>query len=213
MNNQEKLSKEWNEVKDKWNQVKDNWYKIPKSVRNFLKIYVTLSILFGISTAIINEVTNGIRNSSEELYPVETIEQPTVEEEAIEEVTEENIVIKNEETTSQTNTPSKEEIETVILTAGKIAFNESANFNIKDDVVEITPKDPNFTLEVIGLMNGDLNIRKNWEELTKTIVELSSNIYDYSSEYTIAIVNPVNENNYLLVVYNDTVIYDFSKEL
>lgn len=92
----------------------------------------------------------------------------------------------------------------------KTDFKNVAEIKYKKEakIIEIIPIEKSFMLEAMQAYNGDQVALNTWNELKNNLKGISSNV---SKDIMISIVNNLNNENYLLVVNNGKVLYDFVK--
>ena len=101
------------------------------------------------------------------------------------------------------------EVQLAIL---KENFGGIANIKYKKEIktIEILPIDKSFMIEVMQAYNGDSTKLAVWEELKENIKLISTKIEN--KEIMLVIPNNLNKENYILIVNNGIVLYDFVKE-
>jgi len=88
-------------------------------------------------------------------------------------------------------------------------FKDSANIKYKKDIkiIEIIPIEKSFMLEAMQAYNGDIEKTIIWNDLVESIRKISQQIED--NQISIVIVNNLNSENYLLIIQDGIVLYDF----
>lgn len=76
--------------------------------------------------------------------------------------------------------------------------------------IEILPKDKSFMIEVTQAHEGNSTKLAVWEELKENIKLISTKIEN--KEIMLVIPNNLNKENYILIVNNGIVLYDFVKD-
>ncbi len=80
------------------------------------------------------------------------------------------------------------------------------DYSAETETFSITPTDPAFVSDILAVQTGDIDAIIEWNNLVANTCELSETI----SGYIISIVNPLNTENALLLVYDGMVLYDFT---
>jgi hypothetical protein len=75
---------------------------------------------------------------------------------------------------------------------------------------KVMPTDPNFILEVVAIMEGELDIA-NWNGVVDGVAGVSASLSELlgvGEGYQVLIVNPANPDRYLLQVTDGIVLFD-----
>lgn len=76
----------------------------------------------------------------------------------------------------------------------------------------VTPTDSAFTMEILMMLEGTKGL-DDWNNLTETMATLSSSFSELLGEgYSVALVNPINTDNYLILAMEGVVLYDAFNE-
>lgn len=97
------------------------------------------------------------------------------------------------------------------------SFKDTATikFDKKTNSFMVTPTDPGFTSDLMGLIANPNNqeLRKAWEDMKGSFVYASESITkSFGAGYNLTITNPQNTDNQLLVARDGVVIYDFLRD-
>ncbi|MHC5099819.1 hypothetical protein ACYSNN_08345 [Peptoniphilus genitalis] len=123
-----------------------------------------------------------------------------------------NNVIENKATIKDTS-----EKESGMLSIFKSSFSGFANveFNKEYKVYHIIPTDPNFENDAITIYNNsnDPELMKVWNELIYQFKDGSRLMQEELGDgYGVALVNPSNQDNYLILAKDGVIIYDFVRD-
>lgn len=101
--------------------------------------------------------------------------------------------------------------EAYILGLLKDSFKGIADITLdkKENAFLITPIDPAFVRDITNVYLEDPVAMQNWDALVEAYVGLSNSISMIESGYSIAIVNPSNTENVLLIVHDGVVVYNY----
>jgi hypothetical protein len=105
-------------------------------------------------------------------------------------------------------TTSKLDVKTA-STILKNSYKGIANVKIEGANILIIPTDKNFAAEVYMASLGDEDKINDWNVIKKSLIDTSKNVKDGTM---LVIVNPVNEENWLLAVGSGIVVYDYVDE-
>lgn len=75
----------------------------------------------------------------------------------------------------------------------------------------IKPKSDELIIKIISLIDGNTKYREQWDESVLELRSLSSQVNKLVPNSSVALVNPFNEQNKLLLINKGTVLYDFTK--
>jgi len=147
----------------------------------------------------------------------------------------ENTIQKSKETPTPTKTPTKTSASTKVPTPTKKpitketptkavvkdivlemqleilrkSFKDSSNIEYREDekMVRIIPKQPTFMIEAEQAREGSVEALTAWKLIIENLKKISLNFAD--KEIQIGIVNNLNEENYIVIVQNGKVLYDY----
>jgi LAS superfamily LD-carboxypeptidase LdcB len=90
-------------------------------------------------------------------------------------------------------------------------FENIADIKYKESIktIEIIPHDKSFMVEAMQAYNGDQQALSTWNGLIKNLKKISRQIED--DDMLLCLVNNLNKENYILIVNNGAVVYDFIK--
>ena len=90
-------------------------------------------------------------------------------------------------------------------------FENVADIKYKESIktIEIIPHDKSFMVEAMQAYNGDQQALSTWNGLIKNLKKISRQIED--DDMLLCLVNNLNKENYILIVNNGAVVYDFIK--
>jgi len=90
-------------------------------------------------------------------------------------------------------------------------FKNIADIKYKESIktIEIIPHDKSFMVEAMQAYNGDQQALSTWNGLIKNLKKISRQIED--DDMLLCLVNNLNKENYILIVNNGAVVYDFIK--
>lgn len=154
----------------------------------------------------------------EETEP-EEIEQEPEEIEEIEEVVEEEAEVEEEPEEPEEAEETELSREDRIYVANAImsdSFSSMAevDYDASADVLTILPTDEQFTLEIVYMMMGYEENIKDWNQLVKSLSELSISVSEIVDEdIQIAILNPEDSEKVLVLVQDGFVLYNFANEI
>ena len=91
----------------------------------------------------------------------------------------------------------------------KDEFKGVADIKLKksEKIIEIIPVDKSFMIEAQMAYDGDQVALNNWNEIIKNLKIISKNMS--RKDITICIVNNLNTENYILMIANGIVLYNF----
>lgn len=106
-----------------------------------------------------------------------------------------------------------EDMEEVALQTLQGSFEGAGDvyFNQEYKLYSVVPTDPAFVDDMLYLREGH-NLSE-WDYLVNSVVELSSSLVDVlGSGYSVALVNPVNTDNHLILATDGVLVYDAFNE-
>jgi len=81
-------------------------------------------------------------------------------------------------------------------------------FDIESKMYIVHPTDPQVAEEIAGMINGTMS-KESWYRLVEATVGTSNRILDSMGPgYSVAVANPVNDDNVILLVTDGLVLYD-----
>lgn len=80
-------------------------------------------------------------------------------------------------------------------------------------IFELTPVDHDLKMAFIFLMDGEEEIMPSYKSMLDSFKYLSETIADHLPGYSLALINPVNTENYLVVAMSGIIIYDFTDDI
>lgn len=131
--------------------------------------------------------------------------QPSVVEEKVEEVVPE-VEVKEEKSDVLTPNTIITILEDSFEGVGDVSYDSESN------IFYFTPTDPNFALDVgYAILHSDPS---DWNEMVNSFAELSGEVSKFLNDdgVLLAVVNPENTENILLVTVNGVVMYDAVNE-
>ena len=79
-------------------------------------------------------------------------------------------------------------------------------------IYSITPTDSGFITDLNNVINGDPDAIDSWDTMVANMQDLSTNVSEIAPGYSIALVNPVNTENVLLLFIDGYEFYNFANE-
>ena len=86
------------------------------------------------------------------------------------------------------------------------------SLNQEKKVYEIIPTHPNFLVLIGAVTMGDPQAIEVWESLVEAFLATSLSMKDNLPDYYIAVFNPYNTKNWLLLILNGVILYDFASK-
>ena len=175
-------------------------FKKPFYKRVWFWVIVVLVLVIGVSGGEEDESTTPVADDTEETVaekPVEVEPEPEPEiEPEVDPELERQFTIMFAESIAQ---------ETFIETA-------SVHYSESEDAMIITPTDDDFIMALYFLETGLMDISE-WDNLRDSFLYYSSTLSEaVDKNISVMVVNPANENNYILKARNGEVIYDVFNE-
>lgn len=184
--------------------------KLKNFVIVFLGVFIALSV-FNVFT----DSTDSSEDTAEEAE-VEVAEgvksESESESESLEEVAEEvDIPVKEIEIPDTESQKLLEDMAYDML-VDNFAGMAEIEFNDELKVFFVIPTDPGFTSEVLMVMDGSLPISE-WDTMVDSMISLSSSFTDLLGEgYGLALANPINPENTIVLVADGILLFDIMDE-
>lgn len=112
-----------------------------------------------------------------------------------------------------------EDLKTVVTAFAQAQFKDFCDVSTETKenlfVIHLYPKNDDLKAEITGLILDTTNpqLLSGWEQMKEGLVEFSKSVNNEVSEnVSVMLHNPVNHDMVLLVILNDTVMSDFTKE-
>lgn len=195
---------------------KRTWFIILMSV-------LALGIIFGDSDdedVVAPEPEEEVKSDEEQEEQEKVVEEELEEQEkVVEEVveTEEEVDVATEEAPpadevtedAEENDPESQAIlEELALQVVRDSFGEGYEITLNDDTFEYLPLDADIGYAAVMVKEGQMS-RDEWNYLLDSFKEMSLSYTDLLGEgYLHAIVNPMNTENYLVLIMDGAVLYD-----
>lgn len=108
---------------------------------------------------------------------------------------------------------SKQNVFNTQLKILKESFKGVAEIKVKNNnkVIEIIPYDKTFMIEAQMAYSGDLEKLETWNKLVDTLKQTSKNFND--KDLILSLVNNLNTENYILMINNGIVLYNFVEDM
>ncbi len=123
---------------------------------------------------------------------------------------------KKAETPSSIKEPAKdktisiEEAKILVLNILKDSYADIATCGINEELkaFTITPLDKDFAIAAVLAKEGDVDLKKIWDNSLNDYKSISINIYKMLPGYSFAVLNPVSTERMLIAVMNGIVLID-----
>lgn len=186
--------------------------KLKNFVIVFLGVFIALSV-FNVFT----DSTDSSEDTAEEAEVevaegVKSESESESESEPLEEVAEEvDIPVKEIEIPDTESQKLLEDMAYDML-VDNFAGMAEIEFNDELKVFFVIPTDPGFTSEVLMVMDGSLPISE-WDTMVDSMISLSSSFTDLLGEgYGLALANPINPENTIVLVADGILLFDIMDE-
>ncbi len=110
---------------------------------------------------------------------------------------------------------SKEkEIALLYLEVFKQGFAGRADVSLNQEKkgYEIIPTHPSLLVNIAAVRKGDPQAIEIWESFVEAFVDTSGTMKDELPNYYIALINPYNIENWLLMILDGVILYDFASK-
>ncbi len=147
---------------------------------------------------VIAACSGGNNEISQEVKVEEKVVEEVVKEATIEEEQEIDIVLMHH----------------LIMELFTESFEDVANvtYDEAEDAYILIPTDPDFIQALLLVNDKNAEALIAWKELVSNFIYLSETMYEFLPDTVLALANPVNTDNVVLVVWNGIVLYDYFTE-
>lgn len=168
------------------------------------KMIIVFSIVLVFLTSCLNKNTSENNNHENNIRSTNEINNNNVDKESIK-----NDIVEDKSTINDTS--SKESGMLAILKNSFSGF-ATIEFNKEYKVYHLIPTDPNFENDILTIYNNpnDSELMEIWNELIYRFKDGSKLIQNELGDgYGVALVNPSNKDNYLILAKDGVIVYDF----
>lgn len=147
----------------------------------------------------------------EEEVVEDEVEEVVVEEEVVEEVEVEHVSDVEEEEEYDISRETRIELALMTLDDNMSAVG-FIHYNEEEDIIEITPTDPEFTNELYLVVSGVVS-PDSWNDMVESFIGLSESLTLLVDEdISLGLLNPENESRYILVINDGFILYNVVDE-